>query len=140
MPTLDSLLKSEIARLARKEVRAELDPLRKVFGQQRATLAALKRQVSQLERALRAASKGDRSRDPATAEPGVVRHRYSAKGLVSHRSKVGLSAEQYGKLVGVTGQSIYKWEAGKARPRAAQLPALAQIKRLGRRELLKRLG
>ena len=42
--------------------------------------------------------------------------------------------EREGALVGVTGQSIYKWESGGARPRASQLRAIAGVRALGKRE------
>jgi transcriptional regulator with XRE-family HTH domain len=42
-------------------------------------------------------------------------------------------------LLGVSGQSIYKWEAGKARPRASQLPAIAKMREMGKREVAARL-
>ena len=67
------------------------------------------------------------------------RLRFNAKGLATHRTKLGLSAADYGKLVGVTGQTIYKWEQGGAKPRVSQLTALASIRGLGKREARKRL-
>lgn len=70
---------------------------------------------------------------------GEQNFRYSAKGLASHRKRLALSAEQFGALLGVSGQSIYKWEAGKARPRAAQLQSIAAIRSIGKREAAKRL-
>jgi len=36
--------------------------------------------------------------------------------------------------VGASGQSIYNWEAGKARPRAQHLSALAALRTLGKKE------
>lgn len=54
--------------------------------------------------------------------------------------KVGISAASYAQLVGVSGQTIYHWEQGKARPRAAQLEQLAAVSGLGAREIAERLG
>jgi DNA-binding transcriptional regulator YiaG len=68
-----------------------------------------------------------------------VRRRFRAGGLASHRRKLGLSAEDYGALAGVSGQSIYKWEQGEVRPRAAQLQALATVRGIGKREAMARL-
>ena len=50
-----------------------------------------------------------------------------------------LSAEEYGKLVGVSAQTIYHWEQGKARPRQAQFATLIGLRSIGRREALSRL-
>ena len=45
MPNIASVLKDEILRLARKEVRRELEGLKKASAQYRSDIAALKRQV-----------------------------------------------------------------------------------------------
>jgi ribosome-binding protein aMBF1 (putative translation factor) len=142
MTNIASVLKSEIGRLARKEVKAEVAPLKKAASQYRSSIAALKRQVQDLERQLRRNSRsagGASSADKAGEEAGGVRLRFRAGGLVSHRRKLELSAEDYGALVGVSGQSIYKWEQGEVRPRAAQLQALAGVRGIGKREALARL-
>ena len=67
------------------------------------------------------------------------RARFSAKGLKANRERLGLSADHYGKLVGVSGLSIYNWEQGKARPRESSIEALLKIRGLGKREAAKRL-
>jgi len=50
-----------------------------------------------------------------------------------------LSAADYGKLVGVSGLTIYSWESGKSRPRKAQLAALVAVRGIGKREALAKL-
>ena len=50
MPNIASVLKDEILRLARKEVRRELEGLKKASAQYRSDIAALKRQVIALEK------------------------------------------------------------------------------------------
>ena len=67
-------------------------------------------------------------------EPSGPRNRFSAKGLASQRKRLGLSAQALGKLIGVSGLSIYHWESGKARPRSNHLPAIAALKTLGKNE------
>lgn len=134
MPNIASVLKSEISRVARKEVRNELLALKKAAGAHRAEIAALKRRVHALDQALRRLSKAS-TRVAATAaaeEPAQVL-RFSAKGLASQRKRLGLSAEHCGLLVGASGQSIYNWEAAKTRPLAKQLPALAMLRTLGKK-------
>ena len=39
-----------------------------------------------------------------------------------------------GVLLGASGQSVYKWEDGKARPRAKHLPAIAALRTLGKKQ------
>ena len=67
------------------------------------------------------------------------RVRFSAKGLRSHRKRLGLSAEAYGKLIGVTGRTVYKWENEASRPRKQQLGVLATVRRVGKKEAQVRL-
>ena len=53
MPNIASVLKSDIARVARKEVRCEIDSLRKASTVYRSEIAALKRRTQSLEQELR---------------------------------------------------------------------------------------
>jgi DNA-binding transcriptional regulator YiaG len=141
MPNIAAVLKDEIARIARKEVRSQTDEFKKSSVQYRRQIAALRRRVEELERQLKKAGRSARQAD-AQEEPQTgdgVRRRFSAARLAATRKKLGLSAADFGALVGVTGQSIYKWEAGDARPRAAQLVSIAAVRGLGKREATKRL-
>jgi DNA-binding transcriptional regulator YiaG len=141
MPNIASLLKTEISRLARKEVRTETEALKKATARYRSEIAELKRQLSTMQRQLKSVASGRTraaAKESAEADAQEAR-RFSAKGLASHRRRLGLSAEAFGALVGVTGQSIYKWEAGKARPRASQMDSIAGLRKLGKREAQKRL-
>lgn len=141
MPNIASVLKAEIVRLAKKEVRAEVEALRKASAQYRSEIAALKRRVAALERTLgRLERKGPRP--AAAAEPvgKVGRIRFSAQRLAAQRQKLGLSAAAMGALLGVSTQSVYHWESGKTRPRAAQLAAIAELRKVGKREAKARLA
>lgn len=138
MPNLGSVLKSEIARLARKEIRGAVDPLRKANAAHRREIAELKRMIASLQRDLRAASRPARnatSTDPAPASAT----RFVPKGLKSLRARLGLSATDFGLLVGASGQSVYNWETGKTVPRGAQQAALAAVRGMGKREAARRL-
>ncbi|GGK14015.1 helix-turn-helix domain-containing protein [Luteimonas terricola] len=137
MANLATVLKAEIARLARKEAKIQLDPLRKANAGYRRDIAALKREVATLSRQVKSAG---RPAKKAQAEPEAGRKlRFSAKGLKTHREKLGLSAAEYGQLADASAQSIYNWEAGKTVPRQAQVQSLAALRGLGKREAAKRL-
>lgn len=58
MSSFADQLKSEIARIARKEVRAETRALKKANAQYRTDIAALKRRLAEAERALARVAKG----------------------------------------------------------------------------------
>jgi len=87
-----------------------------------------------LEQELRRLTKASPQSPPATKEGSATRHqRFSPQGLASQRQRLGLSAADFGLLLGASGQSIYNWEAGNARPRASHLPAIAALKTLGKK-------
>ena len=134
MPNIASVLKDEILRLARKEVRKELEGLKKASGQYRSDIAALKRQVAILEKQqARIAKKVPGKVAPAVEGEASTKFRFSAKRFAAQRQKLGLSAGDMGTLVGVSAQTIYHWEAGKTRPRQSQLAAIAALRKMGKR-------
>ncbi|HET9978112.1 MAG TPA: helix-turn-helix transcriptional regulator [Burkholderiaceae bacterium] len=136
MPNFAFVLKAEIARIARREVRSAADPLRKAVVGHRSEIAALKRRIQGLEQQLRRLGRtgGEASAQPVSGETSSRRIRFTAKGLASQRRRLGLSAEKLGRMFGVSGQTIYLWEAGKARPRARHMPAIAALRTLGKKE------
>jgi DNA-binding transcriptional regulator YiaG len=137
MPNFSLILKSEINRLARKEVKAAIEPLRKANGAYRKEIAELKRQVTSLRRETKSLARHELAARPHAGDPKTLR--FTASGLKSLRARLGLSASDFGRLVSVSGQSIYNWEAGKASPRATQQAAIAAVRGIGKREALKRL-
>lgn len=141
MPNVATILKTEISRIARKEIRAETDSLKKIVSTQRTHIASLRRQLDTLDRKLKRLERGAPTRAAAgDSESTSARQvRFSAKRLAAHRAKLGLSANDYGALIGVSGQSIYKWESDEVRPRAGQLQAIATIRGIGKREAATRL-
>ena len=165
MANLANALKEEIARIARKEIRQQTAGAAKAATEHQRTVAALKRQVQDLERTVstlrgqetskpaepketKASKKKGRKKagrrkkagkSAAASAPRKPRVRFSGKALKTHRERLGLSADNYGKLIGVSGLSIYNWEQGKARPRESSIAALMQIRGIGKREAGKRL-
>jgi len=140
MPNIATVLKSEIARLARKEVRAEIEGLKKSLASHRSEIAALKARVVALEKAQRRAAKAEGPAKAAPADDDAASAiRFSAKGLAAQRKRLGLSVEDCARLLGASGMSIYKWEAGKAKPRASFLPAIGELRRMGKKGVAARL-
>ena len=136
MANVASVLKEEMARVARKEVRRETAVLKRASATYRSEIAALKRRALEMERELRRLSKAGAPKAAVTADdsPTSQGSRFSAKSMASQRRRLGLSASECGLLVGASAQSIYNWEEGKARPRAQHLPAIYALRNLGRRE------
>ena len=141
MPNLASILKSVISRVARKEVRGEIQGLKKASAAHRAEIAALKRRTQALEQELRRVGKARARAAPvaAASETSAQALRFSAKGLVSQRQRLALSVNECGLLVGASGKSISRWETGDARPRAKHLPGIAALRTMGKKEAAARL-
>ena len=139
MPNLGAMLKQEIARLSRREVRSVTETTRKAAAQHRRHIAALRRQVAKLERLVAVLQRQRLGAAPAASPSSGGKTRFVAKGLKSQRSRLGLSAADYGRLVGVTAQSVYNWERGNATPRGDQLARIAALRSIGKREALARL-
>ncbi len=140
MPNIAVTFRQEITRLARREIRSQTQGLRKASAQYRRDIAGLKRHASKLKSEVaRLERRVGGNVAPRIAEAESATVRFTAKGVVSQRRRLGISAADYGKLIGVTGHTIYKWEHGVSRPRKAQLTALASIRHLGKREALARL-
>lgn len=141
MPNIAVALKTEISRIARKEVRNETEDFKRTSSQYRSQIASLRRRVETLERELKRTATGNAKGGSvaATHETDTVQRRFSPTRLAATRKKLGLSAADFGALIGVTGQSIYKWESGHARPRPKQLLAIASVRGIGKREAAARL-
>ena len=140
MPNIATVLKDEITRLARKEVRRETAALQKASSLHRRDIATLKREVAKLQRQvgrLGAKVLGGPPERPAAVDRG--RARFTAKGLRSQRKRLGLSAADYASLVGVTPQSIYNWERETSLPRREQVTAIAALRGIGKKDVQARL-
>jgi DNA-binding transcriptional regulator YiaG len=140
MPNIASLFKAEITRLSRKEIRNEVTTLRKASAAHRREIAALKREIAALARRTKMIGKRVTTGDDAApeAEQGT-KSRFVAKGLRSMRTRLGLSADQLAKLLGVSMQSVYNWESKKTVPRGTQVAAIAGLRSIGKKEAHERL-
>jgi DNA-binding transcriptional regulator YiaG len=140
MPNISSILKSEIARVARKQLRAETMALKKAVSSFRTEIAALKRRTRATELELSRLTKASRKALPVESPvESEVKDRIGAKTVASQRRRLGLSVSDFGLLVGASGQSVYNWEYGNAKPRAKHRLALASIKAMGKKQAAARL-
>ena len=138
MPNIAAVLRQEICRLAKKEVKLQVGKTQKASAQYRRDIANLKRVLGQQEKQIKFLKKqqGQTPKEEETTEAV----RFSARSAKAQRSRLGLSAADYGKLVGVSGLTIYNWEHDKSRPRQAQLAALVAVRGIGKREALLKLA
>jgi DNA-binding transcriptional regulator YiaG len=141
MPNIASVLKDEIRRLARKEVKSHLGKTRRATARYRSDIAKLKRLVRLQERklALLESKQAEQPKADAVADEVVPGARFSARSVRAQRHRLKLTAEEYARLIGVSAQTVYLWERGKVRPKQAQFAALISARSIGRREALAQL-
>jgi len=141
MTELANALKTEISRLARKELKAQLEPLKRSAAQSKAQLAVLREEVGELKRQLKALEKKTRRPIDQSAEvQKTTRQRFTAKGFATMRSRLGLSHAEMGRLIGASDQSVRKWEDGAAVPRLKFQQAIFALRGVGKRAIAEHRG
>jgi DNA-binding transcriptional regulator YiaG len=142
MPNLAATLKEEIRRLARKEIRVQIGATRRAAVQHRKEIAKLKKQLGTQERAIAAMRTKAAGPVKQVPEDEVIPagSRFSSRSVKAQRKRLKLSAAEYGKLVGVSAQTIYLWERGEVRPGKVQLANLIAVRGIGRREAADKLA
>ena len=140
MSNIAVALRQEITRLARRAERSLTRSLHKVSSQFRRDIAELKRQNAKVRAEIVRLQRQAPQSAAAPITEGVIGNmRYSAARVKAQRQRLGLSAEAFGKLVGVTGHTVYKWEHGTSRPRRRKLAAIAAVRGIGKAEANARL-
>ncbi len=140
MPNILPTLNDFVRRLSRREIRAQTSKTKKATAQYRRDIAALKRLIKTLVGRVSYLEKHAGKTQPVvSANQPPENSRFRADGLRTHRTKLGISAKDFGRLIGVSGLTVYNWEAGKSRPRARQLASLITLRGIGKREATKRL-
>lgn len=138
MPNYASVLNDEIARIARKEVKAQVAPvakraleLRKKVSSQARQIAALESKLDKLEKEL-----GIEDVIPVTlSEEDINKARVSAKYIANVRNKYELSRNDMALLLDVNANSIYLWETGRATPRNEAKAKIIQLRDMGKRKV-----
>lgn len=137
MPNIATVLKEEITRLARKELRQHTDPLRAQVLAQRKAISALKQEVDRLQRDLAKLANGTQKAAQAKTDPGPSgkQSRYSGALLRKLRERLGLSRDAFAPLIGASAQAVYNWEQTDTRPRQEFLDKIALIRGLDKAQV-----
>jgi DNA-binding transcriptional regulator YiaG len=134
------LLREEITRLSRRELKQNTAATKRAVAQFRHDIAELKRVVKDISRRLDLLESQEKRR---LAEPVALERaegaRFSPAWLRKHRQRLGLSANEYAAIVGVHPLTIYNWEKGTSKLRKEHLAALVSVRDLRKREARLRL-
>jgi DNA-binding transcriptional regulator YiaG len=140
MSNFTQLLKVEIRRIAKREIKTEIGKTKRAVTQCRRDIADLKRLMAAQMKMLSVLQQHGGHLPEKIAEQSGEKFRFSARSVKAQRTRLGLSALHYGKLVGVSPLTVYAWEQGKSHPRKAQLAALVAVRGIGKREAMQKLA
>jgi DNA-binding transcriptional regulator YiaG len=139
MGKLEGMIKSEIVRLAKREVRKISVPLGRDVRSLKITVSQLRKAVLVLERfsAQRQKELG-KEKIPLQATPEEVKvSRFSPRLIRSLRKHLGITQKELALLAGVTVGAVHQWESGMFKPGDKKKVVLVAIRKLGRREVRK---
>ena len=144
MPDIAKVLKEEILRLARKELRAATADLRKNNVALKRAVGDHKRRIARLERGNRrlfATVNRRRKESMETTDEEIQRARITAKMIRSIRAKLKLSQGDLARLLGVNSQTVYQWEhkEGRLTFRGNAKAAIVAVRKLDRKQAQQRL-
>ncbi len=140
MGKLGSTIRSEIQRLAKREIRATFVPLRGEVRAMRIKLSTLFKNFSVLERlAKEQMEKAPKPGLAATPEE-VKASRLSPERISLLRKKLGLSQREMGSLVGASFGTVLSWEKGKSKPKPDKKAALVALRKMRKRDVKKLLA
>ncbi|MBN2369165.1 MAG: helix-turn-helix domain-containing protein [Vicinamibacteria bacterium] len=131
MATFAAALRTEIRRLAAKDMKRTLHSVRRMqrqlttlrlvnSGQQR-TITNLERKLAKVQEKVRLRGK--------SAVPAQGRPRIQPTEIHSIRKRLGLSRLKFAKLVGVSPGSIFGWEHGRTQPRGESVVRLRKLEK-----------
>ena len=142
MGKVESSIKSEILRLAKKQVRGTFLPLKREVWKMRLKLSDLSKNFAFLDRLTRGQIRQEESKKSnleASVEE-VKASRFTPERISNLRKRLGLSQRELAFLTGVTVGAVGLWEKGKFRPNVHKKAVLVALRKLSKRDVRKILA
>jgi len=144
MPNIGQALKAEIIRISRREIKSSVTSVHQSNVVLRKSVVDLRKRIATLESENKRLLKSSiiieekNVKAPSKVSKNV---RITSSGIRKLRSKLGLSQEAFGKLLGVSTQGIYTMEhkVGRLKLRTKTFLNFLSVREMGKREALKRL-
>jgi DNA-binding transcriptional regulator YiaG len=142
MGKLEGIIKSEIMRLAKREVRKVSVPLSRDVRLMRSAVSELRKAVLTLERLASQQQKELGKKEvPLNATPEELKiARFSPRLFRSLRKHLGISQKELAVLAGVTVGAVHQWESGRFRPKQDKKAVIVALRKIGRQEARKLLA
>jgi DNA-binding transcriptional regulator YiaG len=141
MAKLESIIKAEITRLAKHEVRSVFRPLRRDVWGMKLKLSNLIKNFTVLDRLAKEISKAKSAEPKLEATPEEVKaSRLTPERIAGLRKKLGISQREMGVLVGATIGAVASWERGKFKPQGDKKATLVALRKVRKRDVRKMLA
>jgi DNA-binding transcriptional regulator YiaG len=142
MGKVESTIKAEIMRLAKREVRGSFFPLRREVYSLKLKLSALIKSFVVMERqAKEVLQEQAKKKLELQASPEEVKvSRLTPQRIRLLRNKIGISQKDLGTLLDVSIGAVGMWEKGKFAPSSKKKAALIALRKLGKRDVKKLLA
>jgi len=141
MAKFEGIIKSEIMRLAKREIRKIAVPLGSDVRSLKSAVSQLRKAVLTLQRITANQQKVlEKGKKPLEAAPEEVKmSRFSPRLIRSLRGHLGITQKELAILTGVTVGAIHQWESGQFKPSMKKKAVMVALRKLGRREVRKLL-
>ena len=138
MNTFSNAFRAEVVRMARNELKPELQGMRKAITGHRSEIAALKREVKSLTSQLKSAQRQTKVGGGAASDQPKVSKRaareefvFAPEMLAQMRNALGATQLQMAALLAVSPLTYSRWEKGQAYPRTKQLAKIEELVNMG---------
>ena len=135
MGKLEPAIKSEILRLAKREIRPTLIPLRREVRVMRLKLSSLSKGILALNRVTKEPHLGEAKPKLEASPEEVKASRLTPDRIRGLRNKIGTSMRELGVLTGTSSGAVLSWEKGKFKPRRDKKAALVALRKMGKRDV-----
>jgi DNA-binding transcriptional regulator YiaG len=139
MGKVEGIIKSEIVRLAKREIRKISVPLGHDVWALKYVVSQLRKAVLTLQRITASQQKElEKRKVPLEASSEEVKvSRFSPRLIRSLRGYLGITQKELAILTSVTVGAVQKWESGQFKPSMKKKAVMVALRKLGRREVRK---
>ena len=126
-----------VIRLARHEVNTKVSPLEKKMRELKLASRQMQKLIDRQQKEISAIPRDSGSGDKIRTFPpeALEKSRLSPKLISKLRRKLKLPRNVFGKLIGVSSNTVFRWESGKAKPRAAYRAKIVSLRGMGKRKV-----
>ena len=137
MGKLEATIKSEMERLAKREMRQFSIPLKREVQLLKMMALHLRKAVLPVQRFAAHQQKELSKREIPLEAPveEIKQSRFSPRLLQSLRKKLGITQKELAILAGVSLGAAHLWETGKFRPKDNKMGVLVALRKLNRRQV-----